>query len=110
MLSYANADMMSLHLAEISKQVAPGAHALVVLDGAGWRQTGGRLAVPDNLTLLHQPPYSPELKPVENIWHFLQQNHLSDRVFDSYNDILDACCKAWQALTAVPDRIRLITT
>jgi len=64
-LPYANADMMSLHLAEIGRQVAPGAHALVVLDGAGWHQTGGRLTVPDNVTLLHQPPYSPELNPVE---------------------------------------------
>lgn len=109
-LPHVNADMMSLHLAEISKQVAPGAHAVVVLDGAGWHQEGGRLAVPDNITLLHQPPYSPELNPVENIWQFLRQNHLSNRVFDSYEAILTACCKAWQALMAAPDRIQSIAT
>ena len=109
-LPHANADMMSLHLAEISRQVAPGAHALVVLDGAGWHQTGGRLAVPDNVTLLHQPPYSPEMNPVENVWQFLRQNHLSNRVFDGYDAILTACCDAWQALMATPDRIRSIAT
>ena len=109
-LPYANAEMMSLHLIEISKQVAPGAHAVVVLDGAGWHQQGGRLTVPDNITLLHQPPYSPELNPVENIWQFLRQNHLSNRVFESYDAILTACCDAWQALMNTPERIRSIGT
>ncbi len=67
-LPRANAAMMSLHLAEISRRVAPGAHAVVVLDGAGWHQEGGRLIVPDNITLLRQPPYSPELNAIENVW------------------------------------------
>jgi DDE superfamily endonuclease len=66
-LPKANAWAMSLHLAEISQQVAPGAHAVVILDQAGWHQTGGRLQVPDNLSLLHLPSYSPELNPVETI-------------------------------------------
>jgi transposase len=59
---------MTLHLAEISRQVAPGAHAVVTLDGAGWHQTGGKLRVPDNISLLPLPPYSPELNPVEKVW------------------------------------------
>ena len=101
---------MTLHLAESAAAVAAGAHALLVCDGAGWHQTGGRLRVPDNVTLLHLPPYSPELNPVENIWQFLRQNHLSNRVFDSYDAILSACCDAWQALMATPNRIRSIAT
>lgn len=67
-LPHANAAMMNLHLAEISHHVSPGAHALLLTDGAGWHQTGGRLRVPTNLTLLHLPPYSPELNPVEKVW------------------------------------------
>ncbi len=51
-----------------------------------------------------------ELNPVENIWQFLRQNHLSNRVFDSHDAILDACCDAWNALTAEPSRIRSIAT
>ena len=51
---------MTLHLAEISRQVAPGAHAVVTLDGAGWHQSGGKLRVPDNISLLPLPPYSPQ--------------------------------------------------
>jgi transposase len=54
--------------------------------------------------------YSPELNPVENIWQFLRQNHLANRVFDHYAAIADACCDAWNALTAAPDTIRSIAT
>jgi transposase len=109
-LPHANADAMNLHLAEISRHVTPGAHAVVTLDGAGWHQTGGRLRLPENLSLLKLPPYSPELNPTENIWQFLRQNQLSNRVFNSYDDIVNACCKAWNDLTETPDRIRSITT
>jgi putative transposase len=52
---------MSAHLAEIATQLAPGAHAILLCDGAGWHQRGGRLRVPDTLTLLPIPPYTPEL-------------------------------------------------
>ena len=56
---------MSAHLAEIAKTVASGAHALLILDGAGWHGSA-ELEVPDNITLLKLPPYSPELNPMEN--------------------------------------------
>jgi len=59
-LPFANAEMMNLHWVEISANVAPGAHAVLTIDGAGWRQTGEKLRVPDNITLLYLPPYSPE--------------------------------------------------
>ena len=107
-LPHANADAMSLHLAEISHRVAEGAHAVVVLDGAGWHQTGGRLKVPGNVSLLRLPPYSPELNPQENVWQHLRQNQLSHRVFADYDAIVAACCTAWNALMALPDRIRSI--
>ena len=99
---------MNLHLKEISSQVAPGAHAVVVLDGAGWHQTGGKLRVPDNLSLLRLPPYSPELNPQENVWQYLRQNQLANRVYDSYEAIVEACCKAWNDFVADPDRIRSV--
>jgi transposase len=100
---------MNQHLAEISTQVAADAHAIVLLDGAGWHQTGGKLRVPQNLSLLNLPPYSPELNPVENVWEFLRGNQLSNRVYDTYDAILDACCHAWNAFIANPERIRSIT-
>jgi hypothetical protein len=105
-----NATMMNLHLAEIARCVSPGAHAVVLVDGAGWHQLGGRLKLPPNLSLLHLPPYSPELNPVENIWAYLRGNKLSNRVFAGYNDVVDACCDAWNWLVHQPHKITSIAT
>lgn len=110
MLPYADTDAMNLHLATISALVAPGAHAVLELDGAGWHKLGGRLKLPDNISLLHLPSYSPELNPVENVWQFLKQNYLSNRVFGTYEDIVDACSEAWNKLMATPNRITSICT
>lgn len=101
---------MNEHLAEISRHVAPGAHAVVTLDGAGWHQPSGKLRVPDNISLLPLPPYSPELNPVENVWQFLRQNHLSNHVYETYDAIIDACSNAWNALIDEPARITSIAT
>lgn len=101
---------MNLHLAEIERHVASGSHAVVVLDRAGWHRTGGRLRVPQNISLLPLPSYSPELNPQENVWEFLRQNKLSIRVFDDYDAIVDACCDAWNDLVATPQRITSIAT
>lgn len=100
--------MMNLHLVEISQSVAPGAHAVLIVDGAGWHQAGDKLRVPRNITLLHLPPYSPELNPVENVWAFLRSNKLSNRVFDTYDTIVDACCDAWRWFTDQPGQITTI--
>jgi hypothetical protein len=105
-----NIEAMNLHLAEISRFVQPGSFAIVQLDGAGWHQPGDRLHVPDNIALLPQPPYSPELNPTENVWQFLRQNYLSHRVFENYAAVVDACCDAWNKLIALPDAIRSIGT
>lgn len=105
-----NADAMSEHLKEISTQVAPGAHAVLVCDGAGWHQTGGKLRVPDNITLMPLPPYSPELNPMENVWQYLRANTLCALVWENYEAIVDACATAWHFLINDPNRIRSIGT
>jgi transposase len=92
---------MSLHLAEIAQAVAPGAHAVLLLDQAGWHQSA-KLVIPQNITLLPLPPKSPELNPTENIWQFMRENWLANRVFTSYADILDHCCEAWNKLVDQP--------
>ena len=107
-LPYANAAAMCLRLEEIGHHVAPGAHAVLVLDGAGWHGASA-LAVPDNLTLLPLPPCSPELNPVENIWQYLRQNQLSLRVWPDYEAIVETCCRAWSALMRIPGRVASIT-
>jgi transposase len=94
-------EAMTAHLQEISRQVAAGAHAVLLVDQAGWHMSP-RLEVPDNITLMPLPPRAPELNPVENIWQFMRENWLSNRVFGSYDDILDHCCQAWNKLADQP--------
>ena len=106
----ANTEMMNLHLAEISTQVASGAHAVLVCDGAGWHQRGTALQVPANITLLSLPPYSPELNPMEHVWDYLRQNKLCALGWDRYDDIVDECKSAWNWLIVDPTRIQSIGT
>ena len=103
-LPFANTEAMQLHLDEISRHVAKGAHAGLLLDRAGWHTTRA-LVVPKNITLILLPSRAPELNPVENIWQYLRQNWLSNRVFDTYEDIIEAACDAWRKLIAQPETI-----
>ena len=107
MLPWANTEAMQLHLDEISRYVARKAHAAVLMDRAG-RHTTGKLQVPKNITIILLPSRSPELNPVENIWQYLRQNWLSNRVFADYDAILDAGCEAWNRLIEQPGTITSI--
>ena len=107
MLPYANTQAMQMHLDEISSHVARKAHAVLLMDRAGWHTTG-KLKVPKNITIILLPSRSPELNPVENIWQYMRQNWLSNRIFDTYDAILDAGCEAWNHLIAQPETITSI--
>ena len=92
MLPFANTAAMQMHLDEISCNVAAKAHGVVLMDRAGWHSTD-QLKVPKNLTIILLPSRSPELNPVENIWQYLRQNWLCNRVFEDYDAIIEAGCR-----------------
>ncbi|WP_337271242.1 IS630 family transposase [Oryzifoliimicrobium ureilyticus] len=98
---------MTQHLAEISRHVADDAHAILIMDQAGWHMSNN-LAIPPNISILPLPPKSPELNPVENLWHFMRENWLSNRIFKSYDDIVAHRCDAWRKLESQPWRIMTI--
>ena len=98
---------MNLHLAEIATEIAPGNHAVLLLDQAGWHLSR-HLVVPATITLMPLPPKSPELNPVENVWQHLRQTWLSNRVFETYEEIIDAACQAWRNLIARPKAVTSI--
>ena len=106
-MPWVNVEAMNLHLGEISQAVSPGAIALLVIDGAGWH-TSPKLVLPENIVLLRLPAYAPELNPTENVWQYLRANHLAHSVWDTYDDILTACCNARNALSAKPEIITSI--
>jgi len=66
------------------------------------------VAVPCNITLLSLPPKCPEFSVMENVWQFVRDNWLSDRIFQDHDDIVAYCCHAWNALIDQPWRIMSI--
>jgi len=106
-LPFCNIEAMNLHLAEISQAVAADAHAVLLVDQAGWHSSD-KLVLPANISIVLLPSKSPELNPTENIWQFMRDNWLSNRVFASFDDIVDHCCEAWNKLVAQPWRIMSI--
>jgi hypothetical protein len=106
-LPWCNTAAMNLHLAAISADVAPGRHAALRLDQAGWHLSA-KLAVPDNITIVPLPAKCPELNPQENIWQFMRDNWLSNRIFLNAEDLVDHCCDTWNKLEAQPWRIMSI--
>jgi hypothetical protein len=102
-----NTQAMQLHLNAITTNVGPDAHAVLLLDRAGWHRAAA-LKVPSNISLLPLPSRSPELNPQENIWQFMRANWLSNRIFKDYDDIVDHCCHAWNTLLDQPWKIMSI--
>ena len=100
-LAMPDTEAMQFHLEETSRHVAEGAHA-ILLDRAGTHATD-KLNVPSDISQFFLPSRAPELNPVENIWQHLRANWLSNRVFDTYDEIIHAACEAWRKLIAQPD-------
>ena len=102
---YANTETMNVFLEMLSVELASKEHAVLIMDGAGWHKAK-KLVVPQNITILHLPPYSPELNPVERLWAYLRSHYLSNRAYKDYKHLLDAGAQAWQQLT--PQLLRTV--
>lgn len=94
-------------LEELSLRLAPGVHAVLIWDNAGFH-TGHGVVVPANITLLRLPPYAPELNPVENLWHYLRSHHWSLRVYRDYEALKEAAVIAWRAVCLVPELVQSV--
>jgi hypothetical protein len=102
-----NTFCMNLHLAEISRSVAGDVHVALVLDGAGWHMSKG-LKVPENITLVPLPPYSPELNVMETGWLYLKSHYLANRIYADHSALMAAGCDAWNRFTQDPERVQSV--
>ena len=107
-LPHVSTAAMSRFLADFAQTLPEDTHAVMVLDQAGWHAAKA-LRVPENVTLVPLPPYSPDLNPVERVWLYLRERFLSHRLWADYEAVVDACCAAWNALTAEAGRLRSLT-
>jgi DDE superfamily endonuclease len=94
-----NTSLMNQFLGGLSDSMAADEHAVLALDNAGWH-VAKALKIPANITLLHLPPYSPELNPVERLWSWLRSHQLSNRIYQDYDQLLHETDRAWLTLEA----------
>ena len=109
MLPFVNTAAMNAHLAEIARTVAPGAHAVLVLDGAGWHggaRSSCRITSPSSRCR----PTARNSTRSRTSGSILRANWLAISVFDDYDAIVDACCKAWNRFADQPDIVSSITS
>ncbi len=107
-MTEASAEAMQVFLDRFAATLAPGSHAALLLDRAGWH-VAKAIAVPANVSLIHLPPYSPNLNPVERVWLHMRERFLSHRLFADLDAILEGCGDAWNRLVAEPGRIASLT-
>jgi transposase len=105
----ANAAGMQAFLEAFVETIADDEHVALVLDGAGWHN-GKSLRVPENITLVPLPPYSPELNPVERVWLYLKERFLSMRLLNDYKAIVTAASRAWKRLCRQSGRLTSLTS
>ena len=102
-----NAGVVGVFLRQFSASLGEGVHAVLAWDGAGFH-TAGSLTVPHNVTLLTLPPRSPELMPVENLWHYEQEHYWANRKYDDYEALQDAAREGWRAVCLDPQKVKSI--
>ena len=91
----------------ISASLGPGVHAVLIWDNAGYHKSRS-LAVPVNITLMALPPYSPELNPIERLWHYLRSHFWSNRWYAGYEALKEAAVEGWRAVCLDRELIRSI--
>lgn len=104
-MPYANTTTMQIHLEHISLKIPKGRHAVIVMDQAGWHTTK-KLKKFENLTLISLPAASPELNPTEQVWRQLREDNLANRCYKDEEDIMNACCEAWNEFDEKPEAVR----
>ncbi|GLS88934.1 hypothetical protein GCM10007916_00010 [Psychromonas marina] len=97
-------EIMKEHLALIASATEVGRHAVVIMDGASWHQEYLDEAFP-NLSIIQIPPYFPELNPIEQVWSWMRQNEIANRVFKDYDDIVEKCANAWNHFRSDINRV-----
>ena len=100
-----NTGTFNVFLKMLAAEVKSDEHVVLIMDQAGWHRSR-TMELPDCITVLLLPPYSPELNPVENLWHYLRSHHVSNRAYDDYDELFNATSTAWRCLT--PEAIRSV--
>lgn len=90
-----NSDWSNVFFEQFTAEVCEDIHVLMLWDKAGFHMAN-KVKIPANITIVPLPPYSPELNPVENLWHYLRSHYWANRTYADYDDIRHAAADAWR--------------
>lgn len=107
LVPHLDTDVVNIFLSHLAQQLEPDTLAVLIWDQAGFH-TSRQISVPENIHIIALPPYSPELNPVENLWHYLKSHYWSNRQYPNYETLLEAAQDAWQRVREVPEKIKTI--
>ncbi len=93
-----NTEAMNIFLLELS-QTYKDDKITLVLDGAGWHKSK-KLIIPANIHIIHLPPYSPELNPVERLWLYVKSNTIRNKIYDSIDALQNEIANFLNTITA----------
>lgn len=82
----------------------PAAHHIVIWDGAGFHQRAGDPELPENLTLITLPAYSPELNPIERLWDIVKDG-ICNRVFAGIDEAQAAVDETLRPFWETPAKV-----
>jgi hypothetical protein len=102
-----DAHIVNQFLAQFASELAPGVHAVMIWDQAGFH-TAKAIIVPSTVTLMPLPPYSPELNPIENLWHYLRSHYWSNRNYADYDALMDAATQSWRQAALDPPTVKTV--
>ncbi len=97
-MPYCNTVCMNVFMEELSKEY-PDDDILMVCDGASWHRSSAMI-IPDNITLLNIPPYTPEMNPIEQIWREIRTKGFRNEVFQTLEKVVDRLCVTINNLSA----------
>jgi len=102
-----NTEVVNIFLKQFSATVPDDEHAVIIWDGAGYHKSKS-LQKPENITLIQLPAYSPELNPIENLWHYLKSHYLSNRAYTDYEDLEATAVESWCQAVLNPDLMKTV--
>jgi transposase len=100
-------EVVNPFLEPFSREWPAGVHAVLIGDGAGFH-IGKGLVVPGNVGLIRLPPYSPELNPMENLWHSLRSHHWSNREYAGYKGLQEEAIRSPREVCQDAERLKTI--
>ncbi len=99
--------MMNAFFEQFNAEVSHNIHVVMIWDQAGFH-ISKKLKVPKNVTIVLLPPYSPELNPVENLWHYLRSHYWANRIYANYDTLRYAAVDAWHKAVLNPAVIQSV--